>query len=53
MVAMKATIRTGLILVVLSVLLLVGASTGALAGECMSIGEISTQCGCPGGWYCG
>ncbi|USZ66862.1 hypothetical protein NGM10_08970 [Halorussus salilacus] len=43
---MKRSVRIGLLLVVLSAFLLVAGSTGALAGECMSIGDVSTQCVC-------
>lgn len=43
---MKRSIRVGLLLVVLSAILLAAGSTGALAGECMSLGGVSTQCGC-------
>lgn len=49
---MKRTIRIGLVLVVLSAILL-AATSGNVAGLCQSIGDVGTQCGCPGGYYCG
>lgn len=51
---MKQIVRIGLLLVLLSAVLVATGSTGVLANECQSIiDEIGTQCGCPGGWYCG
>ncbi|WP_168216270.1 hypothetical protein [Halorussus halobius] len=42
---MKQALRIGLILTFLTALLLVG-TTGALAGECMSIGDVTVNCAC-------
>jgi len=43
---MKQALRIGLILAFLTTALLAGATGGAMAGECMSIGEITVNCGC-------
>lgn len=43
---MKKAVKIGLVLAVLAALLIVSGTGTALAGECMSIGEVSTQCTC-------
>lgn len=51
---MKQSIRVALVLFVLATLTIVATTDAAVAGGmCQSIGDITTQCGCPAGSYCG
>jgi hypothetical protein len=43
---MRKALKIGLVLAFVTTVLLVGATGGAMAGECMSIGDVTVNCGC-------